>query len=162
MSRIIEVDDMNEKLKYCIVLRNHIKDIQEILNKLSFKLINRGKEHDDSKFKDPEFSEFSQTVEMDSLIEYGSEEHKNKQKKLEGVINLHHYNNTHHPEHWENGIEDMTLLDLLEMITDWSVASKKYKNGDVYKSLDINCKKYSISPQLKKILLNIIEREINT
>jgi hypothetical protein len=55
-----------------------------------------------------------------------------------------------------NGVEDMSLSDIVEMLVDWKASSMRYKDGSFKKSVDINCEKYGISPQLKKILLNTI------
>ena len=39
----------------------------------------------------------------------------------------HHYeDNCHHPEHYRNGIHDMNMVDLIEMLCDWRAAIKRY------------------------------------
>ena len=64
----------------------------------------------------------------------------------------HHYeNNTHHPEHFENGIDGMSLLDLLEMFCDWQAACMRHADGDITKSLEINRKRFGMSDQLHNI-----------
>ncbi len=50
----------------------------------------------------------------------------------------------------------MTLVDLIEMLADWRAATKRNKNGNIRKSIDINAEKYGISPQLKKIFENTV------
>ena len=67
----------------------------------------------------------------------------------------HHYANyRHHPEHFENGVNDMNLVDVMEMFCDWYAASKRHVNGNIYKSIDISCERFQIDDQLKQILIN--------
>ena len=49
--------------------------------------------------------------------------------KFKPAIDHHYANNRHHPEHWPNGINDMTLMDLIEMLADWKAATARNKNG---------------------------------
>ena len=71
----------------------------------------------------------------------------------------HHYSkNRHHPQHWPNGINDMDLVDIIEMLADWAAATKRNKNGNIHKSLEFNSDHFRITPQLKQILLNTINR----
>lgn len=51
----------------------------------------------------------------------------------------------------------MTLFDVIEMIIDWYAATKRHKDGDIYKSLDINKEKFNIDNQLHNILLNTVK-----
>jgi len=38
----------------------------------------------------------------------------------------HHYAlYRHHPEHFQNGIDDMNLIDLVEMFADWKASSER-------------------------------------
>lgn len=53
----------------------------------------------------------------------------------------------------------MSLVDLVEMLSDWRSATKRNKDGNLVKSIEINCQKYGISPQLRKIFENTV-REI--
>ena len=67
----------------------------------------------------------------------------------------HHYaNNRHHPEHFENGISDMNLIDLIEMICDWKSATARHSDGDIKRSIIINTNRFKLSDQLAKILSN--------
>jgi hypothetical protein len=69
----------------------------------------------------------------------------------------HHYReNSHHPEHYENGVDDMDLLDVIEMLCDWMAAVSRMKDGDIEKSIEINADRFGISEQLKSILINTI------
>jgi hypothetical protein len=62
----------------------------------------------------------------------------------------HHYaNNRHHPEHFENGINGMNLLDVIEMVCDWKAAADL---KGVEPNLDYLAQRFGISDQLKNII----------
>ena len=64
--------------------------------------------------------------------------------------------NSHHPEHYENGIYGMDLIDLVEMICDWKAASLRHADGNIMKSLEINKERFNIDEQLFQILVNTV------
>ena len=118
-------------------------------------LIKRMAEHDDSKFDEDEFPGFVQAKEEFKLVQFGTEEYENLRQKFAKYIESHYKKNRHHPEFHPNGIEDMTLLDLLEMLIDWKAASLRNRdNGTIEKSIRISSEKYKLNPQLIKILEN--------
>ena len=62
--------------------------------------------------------------------------------------------NRHHPEHHKNGIDDMTLPDILEMFADWKASSERQNSGNILKSIEHNSGRFNINPQLVKIFEN--------
>src|SRR3982751_4728256 len=98
---------------------SHINEVQWCLKQMRDQLYLRGEVHDYSKLKAPEKEIFDKvTPELQGLT-YGSDEYKKALAGM-GVALRHHYEvNSHHPEHFENGIDGMTLLDVLEMFCDW-------------------------------------------
>ena len=56
-----------------------------------------------------------------------------------------------------SGFYGMTLIDLLELICDWKSATLRHADGDIYKSLEINQKRFGYSDDLKQILKNTVE-----
>jgi hypothetical protein len=87
---------------------------------------------------------------------YGSDEYKACLKEM-GVALQHHYqSNTPHPEQFDNGVNGMSLIDLLEMLADWKAASLRHADGDILKSLEINKKRFGISDQLAEIFINTV------
>ena len=67
----------------------------------------------------------------------------------------HHYATyRHHPEHFREGINDMNLIDIVEMIADWKAASERQHDGNLLVSIEKNAKRFNIDDQLKKILVN--------
>jgi hypothetical protein len=67
----------------------------------------------------------------------------------------HHYEvNSHHPEHYENGINGMTLVDVVEMLCDWK---RRPATSDSSISGPCNNKeRFKISDQLSEILKNTV------
>jgi len=146
----------DDKIKYLQEIRNHVRDVQILLQKFSEDLTNRGIVHDNSKFYEPELSGFAKNINNVPNLIYESDEYKKRWIEMKPIIDVHHKGNRHHPEYWLNGVEDMSLSDIIEMLVDWKASSKRYKDGSLKKSIDINCDKYGVSPQLKKILLNTV------
>ena len=69
----------------------------------------------------------------------------------------HHYKfNQHHPEYFDKGIQGMNLLDIVEMLCDWKSATERHDDGNIFKSIEINQKRFGYSDELKQILLKTI------
>ena len=51
----------------------------------------------------------------------------------------------------------MNLVDLIEMICDWTAATLRHDTGDIVKSIEINQKRFNYSDELKEIFLNTVE-----
>jgi hypothetical protein len=52
------------------------------------------------------------------------------------------------------GINGMSLLDLVEMFCDWKAATERHADGDIKRSIEINQKRFNMTPQLASILEN--------
>jgi hypothetical protein len=50
----------------------------------------------------------------------------------------------------------MNLVDIVEMVCDWKAATRKHRDGNILKSLEINAKRFNIEPQLLSILHNTV------
>jgi len=136
----------------------HIKHVNTFLINSSEELLDRAKVHDNSKLSGLEKELFDKYTPILKTITYGSDDYKKSLEMLKPALDNHYKENTHHPEHYENGINDMDLFDILEMLNDWKAATKRTKTGDIKKSLEINKDRFNISDQLYDILLNTIER----
>lgn len=148
---------MSDKQNYCLAETfKHIKEVGKNLNIFSKDLIDRGENHDNSKLEEPELSIFAENTHKLGTVTYGSDEYKALLVEIKPAIDNHYSKNRHHPEHWPNGIEDMTLIDLCEMLADWKAATKRNKNGNIRKSIEINAAKYNMSPQLRTIFENTV------
>ena len=51
----------------------------------------------------------------------------------------------------------MSLIDLLEMLCDWSAATKRHDDGDILKSIEKNKTRFGLTDQLAQILRNTVE-----
>jgi len=136
----------------------HIKRVAELLTEASSELIRRANVHDDSKLESPEKEMFDEYTPKLKTSTYGSDEYKEFLKEL-GVALTHHYeNNSHHPEHYENGVNGFDLFDLIEMFFDWKAATERHDNGNIFKSIEINKKRFEMSDQLCDIFTNTATR----
>ena len=141
----------------------HIERVACLLLLAIQKLTSRAARHDRSKLESPEKEIFDEYTPKLKGSTYGSDEYKEFLKGM-GVALKHHYeNNRHHPEHFTplvahlnivDEISGMTLVDLIEMLCDWKAATERHENGDIIKSLEINQKRFGISPQLNEVFKN--------
>ena len=130
----------------------HINDVRWCLAYVQQKLYERGIDHDQSKLKDPELEAFVRMTPKLKGSTYGSDEYKGMLKELGPALEHHYANNRHHPEHHPNGIRDMNLVDLIEMLCDWYAATSRHADGDLAKSLIHNEKRFNIPPDIMNLL----------
>lgn len=133
---------------------DHVKQVQRNLNGFAFKLVERGVAHDASKLESPEVEAFARANDLLAKYEYGSDGYHEGIQSLGPALSHHYEHNSHHPEHHGNGLDGMTLFDLVEMFCDWQAAVLRQKDGDLLKSIEINKKRFKLSPQLASILWN--------
>jgi hypothetical protein len=58
-------------------------------------------------------------------------------------------------EYYPNGVDGMSLFDLVEMLMDWKASSERHSNGmGITESIEISSERFKIGDQLKEILLN--------
>ena len=124
------------------------------------KLMARAQRHDESKLHEPEKSKFDVVGTQKHLgrIEYGSKEYQDSLVALGDALKHHYDNNDHHPQHFDNGIDGMNLLQLVEMYLDWCAAVKRNKNGDIRNSIELNRKKFGMTEQLYRIFMNTVDK----
>lgn len=133
---------------------NHIHRVQELMDEAMLQLADRAYVHDLSKRADPEKSAFDIATPKLKELEYGSDEYKASLADL-GVALQHHYaHNSHHPEHYPDGIRGMSLLDVIEMLIDWKAASERHATGDITASIEKNQERFGYSDDLKTIFHN--------
>lgn len=136
----------------------HIIRVQELLAKVVAELTERGLKHDKSKLESPEIEIFAQHTKETQTITYGkdklSPEYEESIKKIDEALKHHYSVNRHHPQHHENGIDDMNIVDIVEMLCDWKASSERYKDGDIKNSIKVNETRFKVSPQLAKIFEN--------
>ena len=135
----------------------HIMNVRHRMWEVQMSVKKRALLHDASKLKEPELSIFTEYTPKLANTTYGSDEYKRHLKGMQVGLKHHYANNSHHPEFWENGINDMSLLDIIEMLADWKAATERHNDGDIMKSLEINIKRFGIDEQLAGILRNTIK-----
>lgn len=133
---------------------DHIRKVQGNLYAVAYVLLSRSKAHDKSKLEPPEKEIFDAVTPKLKGLTYGSEEYKAGISELGEALAHHYAVNPHHPEHYDDGIAGMSLLDVIEMFCDWKAASERHADGDFAKSLEINKKRFAISDQLAEIFEN--------
>lgn len=144
-------------IERCLIeTHKHVRKVGANINKFISSLIQRALHHDDSKFVEPELSGFAAMLDKREKCKFGSDEYNANLKELEDTLSHHYSKNRHHPEHWPNGLDDMTLVDLVEMFCDCWASTELNKDGNIRKSIDYLAKKHNMSPQLKSIFQNTI------
>ena len=136
----------------------HIKRVNELLLTAVSELLIRAGKHDSSKLESPEKELFDEYTPKLKNCTYGSEEYKEFLKGLKVALDHHYENNSHHPEHYENGVNGFDLFDLIEMAMDWCAAVERHNDGDIFKSLEINTERFQLSNQIVCILHNTFKR----
>jgi hypothetical protein len=143
------------------VLINIVAIINQINPKDKWKLYFRGWSHDLSKYRWSESKNFAKVIFKLKSLTYGSDEYRQTLEIIRPSINLHYKRNSHHPECYnsedgsEKSFDKMSEIDKLEMIADWTAATRRHADGDIFKSIEINQKRFSYSDEDKEYLLTI-------
>jgi hypothetical protein len=132
----------------------HIERVHTLLADVATLVIQRGIDHDRSKLEDPELATFDEYTPKLKKSTYGSDEYKGFLAGMAEGLQHHYDHNRHHPEHHPDGIDGMTLVDLVEMLADWKAATERHADGDLARSLVIQKDRFGISDQLASILHN--------
>jgi len=140
--------------KFEQITKDHINKVRILIDRISSELSKRASEHDASKFGKEELPGFAKITPKLKSTTFGSEEYKENLRSIQPAIDHHYSVNKHHPEHFENGVQGMNLVDITEMICDWCAASSRGMGGDIEKSIEINQKRFGFSDELKQIFMN--------
>jgi hypothetical protein len=136
----------------------HIRRVNALLLACCEDLQARASVHDNSKLDEPEKSTFDACTLKLKAMAYGSPEYKAALAELKPALDHHYAANSHHPEHFSNGVDGMNLFDVVEMLMDWKAATERMANGgDIRRSLEINTERFKLSPQMRSVLANTIE-----
>lgn len=122
--------------------------------KMAIELLRRAKVHDESKLHSPEKEVFDRETPLLAGLEYGSEEYAESLGRLGPALDHHYAENSHHPQHYDDGIDGMSLADIIEMAMDWKAASERHLTGDIYKSVEINAERFNLPEDLRRALIN--------
>lgn len=136
---------------------DHKRMVGMYINIFVTEMVRRAIEHDFSKFSDEEAELFEKVTPILKKLTYGSQEYKDYLAMIKPAIDHHYKENSHHPEHYENGVDGMNLMDLVEMFCDWMGAVKRHENGDIQQSIVINQKRFQMNDQLVNIFKNTVD-----
>lgn len=136
-------------------ITTHISNVTKHLGAIAHDLKIRGVKHDGSKFDKDEFPHLVQMeieLDRDGELEFDSPEFMERMEKLQPMRVAHYKKNRHHPEHFERGVNDMNLLDIVEMLCDWKDASERHGHDAI--QLTKCFERFNISDQLGSIIEN--------
>lgn len=138
---------------YVTDLIDHKQRVSTYLLDVAHELALRAARHDNSKFSEEEYAFYDEAFPKLQQYAYGTPEFKAELEKIAPAIHHHYYVNDHHPEHFEDGINDMNLIQLIEMVCDWLAASERSKTP-FSKGMEMNQQRFHINPQLMEIIIN--------
>ena len=134
--------------------QKHIENVRKYIRFMIDKIDIRGVKHDASKLETPEVELFAEHTLQLAQLSYGSDEYKESLDQLKPALEHHYASNRHHPEHFVNGVNDMTLIDIIEMFCDWKASTLRHNDGNLLKSIEMNAERFNMDGQLKAILIN--------
>ena len=137
---------MNEDLKTLVTMIRHQALVSARLRELARHLEKRADLHDLSKYRFDEFEGFVQINQVARKYPYGSKEYMESIKD-NNVVDLHFGRNRHHPEYHANEVNDMTLIDIIEMVCDWSGAAETYGTNTFRDSLGKQIKRFDLTSE---------------
>lgn len=138
-------------------IKEHISRVRRHIDTFIQLLIRRAENHDKSKLEEPELSWWKE-MDKEPRYPYGSEEYKQKIKRWNKVFKHHYKYNRHHPEHYEYGVSEMTLIDIVEMMCDWLGYKDTTTVTEALKVCDEQMARYDISEELRQVIFNTLLR----
>lgn len=131
----------------------HIEKVRKNLKLILRNLTERRDRHDASKMEEPELTGYAGLSEALKGLTYGTPEHRAAFEPFKPIIQHHYQANDHHPEHFANGVNDMSLLQIIEMLADWKAANDR-NGGDFSQSMQVSIKRFAVGEQLAGIITN--------
>ena len=149
-----EVSEVMTVAECRVETQKHIEAVRKYIRFMIDKIDMRGVKHDASKLESPEVEVFAEYTPKLNSTTFGSEDYYKNLEQMKPALDHHYASNRHHPEHFVNGINDMTLVDILEMFCDWKASTLRHNDGNLLKSIETNAERFNMEGQLKQILLN--------
>lgn len=129
--------------------------VSKLLLEQSFDIQKRSLEHDNSKMtNDVEIEGYGRIGPKLSTVKFGSNEFNQYKEEMQPAIDHHMCNNRHHVESHENGIKDMNLIDLLEMLADWKAAGSRRSDSTIENSINRMNERYQFGDDIVQLLRN--------
>lgn len=136
--------------------RKHIARVAALINVFVKELLRQAEIHDASKLESPEMEVMAEFYQKLYDSEFQGEEYEANRAAMAKALEHHYAVNGHHPEHYKNGIEDMNLVMLIVMFSDWKASSERQNGGNIRLSIARAAERFGISPQLERIFENTI------
>jgi hypothetical protein len=108
--------------------------------------------HDASKLGRFERAEFARVLPFLRGTTYGTQAYRHWLDELGPALRHHYRANSHHPEHHDDGVAGMDLLDLVEMFCDWRAAVRRHADGDIVASVEHNVERFTLGPTMAAVL----------
>lgn len=142
-----------------VVTRKHMQRVSALMGEAACEIIRRAAAHDLSKLQPVEIEPLQKVqdiIDAEGQAPYNSEEYKRRAGMLGSMLTNHYANNSHHPEHYSNGVDGMDLFDIVEMFFDWKAASERGEESSM--NIGSACKRFNVAPQLEAIFRNTADR----
>lgn len=136
----------------------HIAKVRDQLVCVAFDILDRANIHDNSKLVEPELSVFNEYTPKLKGSTYGSAAYKRFLEAMGKGLRHHYAHNDHHPEHHPNGVQDMDLIQVIEMLADWRAATMRHADGDLDRSITLNAERFGYGDEFERLLRNTAER----
>jgi len=133
----------------------HRKSVRDKLRFIAQELLKRADNHDSSKLQFPEV-EWLMEMDAEPQYPYGSEEYNEKKERWSKFFTHHYANNSHHPEHYEGGINGMDLVDLCEFCIDIISYYDVLRVSQGERTLELQKERFHMSSQLRDVLSNTL------
>ena len=144
--------EMTLESKGLRLIAAHNLNVQNQLANVIANLAKRMANHDQSKYSEKEFDLVEGKPYLQTL-EYNTPEYKAGLARVKTAVDHHYHVNSHHPEHYSDGIKGMTLLDLIEMACDWEAASAEHDSTFLI-SINRNVERFGLSAEIQERLMN--------
>ena len=90
--------------------QKHIENVRKYIRFIIDKIDLRGVKHDASKLESPEVELFAEHTRQLASLSYGTEAYQASLQALKPALDHHYASNRHHPEHFTDGVNDMTVV----------------------------------------------------
>ena len=131
---------------------------EKLCQKYIEELYDRKLNHDKTKLELPEKLSFDKAKPLKNMT-YGSEEYNKNLLELKAALEHHYRYNRHHPEHFGNGILGMNILDMNEMICDWTATATRQANSNIFDGIEnANKRRFNYDNKMVRILSNTVDK----
>lgn len=104
--------------------KEHVERVAALLEDFAEVLRERAESHDKSLGESPERELFERGYEVLENAEEGTGLYFDATQLISAGMEHHFLRNSHHPEHYPNGIYGMDLVDVVEMFCVWLAADE--------------------------------------